>query len=848
MPHHTSAVQALSASGIRKTALATSITLLLGGLAAPSALAALPTGATLSFTLGTAQIVSCTYGSAPPCNKASYQITDIVGSYFVMDTNGNGPEPSEKTPIESNNGIVFGTGAQPASGSHTGPIDGTESPNIDNPWTFFGGTGMHQTTGTTTDNDDGTIDLPWNVTWNGIASIPMNPVDAQIPPVPSPTTLTCNPAACSDTSSYTIDGQFHVGGAGFTSVAYFLHLEGSVALPGAVPVAVDDAAKTIANNPRTIDVTTNDQSAEPLIAGSVAINTAAGSGTAVDNPDDTVTYTPNPGITGQDTFVYTVDNANGTSLAAPAGQPGEQGIVTVDVQANAAPVAGNDPVETNPVALDQGGGSLTISVLANDTDANNDPGLPGGIDIATVKPSVTNALGNVGSCTGNDDGTVTYSQPVPTVAATDSCTYTVSDIDTSPAGPLTSDVTTISINVVDITSDWPAVLPPDVIPILAFEPGIGDSDQSIKPEKSWFSMQVSASNLIYTVMEPGPDGGFIIGYDQPATGSHTGKANGTEQPGFSAPWLFFSNTGFDFTRNGGIEGNTDGTLGFRDRYLITWNGIPAINLGGSSKFPEDLGFATIACSDKPCQDGSTFVLESPFVLEYAAHVEDLPGESSGFDNVPYQLFLVGTVLFLDGNLQTSNGDITNETRVAASDTTSDADVDLQCVGSCFDYTIDNVTAAKVAIVLPLTGGVPNSPVWRILDTDGTWRDFDTSVGDSVKTAPFVAGGPGVQCPAPGNAAYIDLENGTDVNVGHQCVELSITDNGLNDLNDALGIIEDPSGLGTAGTPEFQDTRGSDTSGCSIAATPVEPGGRADWWLLAGFLGWLGWNRGKRAQR
>ncbi|MFQ5643499.1 MAG: Ig-like domain-containing protein [Thiogranum sp.] len=861
MSYVTSAAQTLSARGIKKTILATSVSLLVGGTLAPSVQAALPSSTVLSFTLGTVATVACTYATTPPCNKAAYNITDIVGSYFVMDTNSNGVEPNEKTPIGSFNGIVIGT-TQLAAGSHTGSINGSETPDIDNPWTYFGGTGMHQTTGQTTDNGDGTLTLPWSVAWNGQTNIPMAGT--------SPTSISCNPAACSDTSSYTIDGEFHVGGAGFTSVAYTLHLEGSVTLPGTVPTATDDAATTISGNPRIIGVTDNDLTPgnAPLVAGSVAIDTPAGNGTAADNLDDTVTYTPNPGFVGQDTFVYTVDNANGTSkTAATGGAVGAQGIVTVDVQTNVAPVAGDDPVTTNPVALDQGGGSLTVNVLANDTDANNAPGLPGGIDVATV--SVTNAPGNTGTCTANANGTITYSQTLPSVVATDSCTYTVTDIDTSPATPLPSNIATVTINVESIESDWPAVLPPGVIPVLAFEPGIytkvdgnGVPDQSVMPDKSWFSMQVSATKLIYTTLEPGPDGGFIIGYEQPATGSHTGSPDGSEQTGFTAPWVFFSNTGFDLTRNGGITNKGDGTLEFRNKYVVTWNGISTINLGGSSKKPEDLGFAIITCTPKPCGDGSTFT------LEYAAHVEDVdtggPSEEweSGFDGVPYQLYLEGTVKYLDGGLKTSDGTITTQTRLAASDVPPDTDddateevegVDLQCVGSCFDYTIDGVTpGSRVSVVLPLTGGVPNFPVWRILD-NGVWRNFDTSAGDSVKTAPFIAGGSGVECPNPGDPAYIDLVNDPEdpenrPNVGHQCVQLSITDDGLNDLNKAAGIIEDPSGLGTAGAPIFVDTRSSDTSGCSIAATPVAPNRRADWWLLAGFLGWLGWNRRKHAQR
>lgn len=212
---------------MKKTTIATAVGIIMGG-AAMSANAALTSSATLSFTLGNAQTVSCTYGTAPPCNKAAYAVTDVVGSYFSMDTNGNGVEASEKTPIGSFNGLILGT-TQAASGSHPGNINGTENPNIDAPWTFFGGTGMHQTTGpvSITGGSGGTVDMSaWNVTWNGIASIPL---------IQNSASIACSTASCSDTSTYTLDGAFTVNGAGFTGVAYTVHLEGAVA-SAAVPV------------------------------------------------------------------------------------------------------------------------------------------------------------------------------------------------------------------------------------------------------------------------------------------------------------------------------------------------------------------------------------------------------------------------------------------------------------------------------------------------------------------------------------------------------------------------------------------------------------------------------------
>jgi len=218
----------------QKTILSSSIALALG-MASYTAQASLTSSATLDFTLGTVQLVACTYGTTPPCARDRFNITDIVGSYFGMDLQGNGVvDPFEKLPISSFNGIHIGT-VQGASGSHTDQIDGTENPNIDNPWEFKAGVGMHQTTSPITVNggsgDDLTLDMSgWNITWNGIASIPMVQQGAA--------TISCTTGgSCSDNSNYTLDAAFHVSGAGFTTVPYTLHLEGtisSVPVPAAV--------------------------------------------------------------------------------------------------------------------------------------------------------------------------------------------------------------------------------------------------------------------------------------------------------------------------------------------------------------------------------------------------------------------------------------------------------------------------------------------------------------------------------------------------------------------------------------------------------------------------------------
>ncbi|WP_443943537.1 Calx-beta domain-containing protein [Pedobacter sp. AW1-32] len=78
------------------------------------------------------------------------------------------------------------------------------------------------------------------------------------------------------------------------------------------PVAVDDKAQTAANVPVVISVLTNDNPGNSTFdRTSIEIVSQPKFGTVRVNGDGTVTYTPGPGYTGEDTFTYRVKDANG---------------------------------------------------------------------------------------------------------------------------------------------------------------------------------------------------------------------------------------------------------------------------------------------------------------------------------------------------------------------------------------------------------------------------------------------------------------------------------------------------------------------------------------------------------
>ena len=83
----------------------------------------------------------------------------------------------------------------------------------------------------------------------------------------------------------------------------------------APPIAVDDSATTLTDAPVVIAVLANDSDPPPagaLNPTTVTIVTAATSGTTAVNPTTgAVTYTPNSGFFGNDSFQYTVKDNDG---------------------------------------------------------------------------------------------------------------------------------------------------------------------------------------------------------------------------------------------------------------------------------------------------------------------------------------------------------------------------------------------------------------------------------------------------------------------------------------------------------------------------------------------------------
>ncbi len=223
------------------------------------------------------------------------------------------------------------------------------------------------------------------------------------------------PFATGDSVTVTLSDGTHQISAIATDDAGRIGMAGVVIDVG-LPVAVNDTANTSTDTPVTIDVLANDSDPDddPL---SVIEVSEPRNGTAVINPDDTITYTPNAEFTGTDRFSYTIGDGKGGTDSA---------WVSVEVveSPNQLPAAQDDLAATDEDVL------VVVNVLTNDSDPDPD-------DVVQID-SV--GQGTNGSVFDNGDGTVKYT-PDADFNGSDSFTYAVGD------GNGGFDTATVTVNV-----------------------------------------------------------------------------------------------------------------------------------------------------------------------------------------------------------------------------------------------------------------------------------------------------------------------------------------------------------------------------------------------------------------
>jgi|GEM_PF-649418 len=188
-------------------------------------------------------------------------------------------------------------------------------------------------------------------------------------------------------------------------------------------LAADDTATTDEDTPVSIPVQGND-SAGPANENPALTTTAVTdppNGTAVINPDGSITYTPDANFNGTDSFDYAVCDSDGACDTA---------TVTVLVNTvNDPPTAVDDNVTTSEDT------PTTFNVLANDSDVDGNL-LPGSVSVLSSPSN--------GALADNGNGSFTYT-PAADFSGVDSFTYEVCDSD-GVCASATVNITVTQIN------------------------------------------------------------------------------------------------------------------------------------------------------------------------------------------------------------------------------------------------------------------------------------------------------------------------------------------------------------------------------------------------------------------
>src|SRR6266545_3200018 len=222
------------------------------------------------------------------------------------------------------------------------------------------------------------------------------------------------------------------GGVAVLDVRTGVGIPVSPTTPVANADSVTTPEDTVAAN---INVLFNDKlNGAPIdpTGATVAITAQGRLGNATLNPDNTITYAPNPNVNGTDIVGYTVTVNGFTS---------NEGYLTVNITpVNDAPVAKND------TAGAPNNRAVTLNVLANDTDPD------GAADLAAAVIKSLPAAGATLTCNGGAavavdtvcaGGLVTFT---PTATGSFSFTYQAQDKGVPPLTSLTAATVTVTVN------------------------------------------------------------------------------------------------------------------------------------------------------------------------------------------------------------------------------------------------------------------------------------------------------------------------------------------------------------------------------------------------------------------
>ncbi|MGO1062993.1 Ig-like domain-containing protein, partial [Acinetobacter lwoffii] len=208
-----------------------------------------------------------------------------------------------------------------------------------------------------------------------------------------------------------------LGGGSWTPLSPF------APTPNTPPVASDDTYNTAFNTPVTLNPLANDTDADgnPLTITAInGVTLTPGSAQQINTPNGVVnidaqgniTFTPNAGFTGQESFSYSIsDGQGGTSTATE----------TINVAATIPPVASDDSY-TTPYNT-----PVTLTPLANDSDADGGTLTITAINGVPLTPGTAQEINTPNGVVNIDaQGTITFT-PNNGFTGQESFNYSISD-------------------------------------------------------------------------------------------------------------------------------------------------------------------------------------------------------------------------------------------------------------------------------------------------------------------------------------------------------------------------------------------------------------------------------------
>ncbi len=227
----------------------------------------------------------------------------------------------------------------------------------------------------------------------------------------------------------------------------------TVTINGALPNAVDDFARTSEGVPVTIDVLANDTDPNGATLSVLSFDTTGFNGGTVERTlEGQLTLTPRPGFEGFDRFEYTVTDPEGDTDTA---------IVEVLVASvNQPPEAVDDTASTLE------GTAITIDVLSNDSDPENQP-------IRILDANATSFNGGTVTIVGDS---ISYTPP-PDFFGIDTFDYVIGD-ERDRSSLATVTITVGEAGVEDCAVSVVSPTPFDPVPTLDIRPG-GDGNDTV---------------------------------------------------------------------------------------------------------------------------------------------------------------------------------------------------------------------------------------------------------------------------------------------------------------------------------------------------------------------------------